>query len=340
MSELEKLASLEAQVEELFSAASTLEDFLDIRRRFLGRQGELSRLMSELRELSPELRPVIGKKANLIKKKLENRIDEEIRRKEEQKSRRGLLGTGPETTLPGIWNPAGRVHPVVQVHDRICGILENLGFQLAEGPEIETDYYNFEALNFPKGHPAREMQDTFFIEEEIVLRTQTSPVQIRVMEKMKPPLRIYAPGKVFRRDMDVSHTPMFHQVEGFWVDRGITFGHLKGVLMVFAEELFGEGIPVRFRPSFFPFTEPSAEVDIGCQICLGRGCRVCDGSGWVEILGAGMVHPELFRRVGYDLREFTGLAFGMGVERITMLKYGINDIRLFFENDLRFLRQF
>lgn len=336
----EKLEHIERQIEELLISASKLEDFLQIRQRFLGRQGELTGVIREFGRLSPELRPVIGKKANQIKQKLANRLDEEIRKDEERKQQQDHPGISQDNTLPGIWNPAGKAHPITRVHDRICGILEHLGFQLADGPEIETDYYNFEALNFPKGHPAREMQDTFFIEGDTLLRTQTSPVQIRVMEKTKPPLRIYAPGKVYRRDMDVSHTPMFHQVEGFWVDRDITFGHLKGVLMIFAEELFGEGIPVRFRPSFFPFTEPSAEVDIGCQICRGQGCRVCDGSGWVEILGAGMVHPELFRRVGYDPGEYTGFAFGMGVERITMLKYEINDIRLFFENDLRFLQQF
>jgi phenylalanyl-tRNA synthetase alpha chain len=239
-----------------------------------------------------------------------------------------------------VWNPPGRVHPISQVLDEISGILENLGFKIAEGPEIETDYYNFEALNIPKGHPAREMQDSFFIEDEIVLRTQTSPVQIRVMERQKPPLRIYAPGRVYRKDLDASHSPMFHQVEGLWVDRGIAFSDLKGILMLLAEQLFGEGTPVRFRPSFFPFTEPSAEVDIECQICRGKGCRVCGNSGWMEILGSGMVHPGLFRRVGYDPAEYTGFAFGLGVERIAMLKFGINDIRLFFENDLRFLKQF
>ena len=333
-----KLGELESQVTELLAQAGKAEDFLQIKQRFLSKQGEISSLLKGIREIPPELRPVFGQRVNQIKQLLEDRIAEAARQAES--GRAPGRGETPDLTLPGVWNPPGRIHPISQVLDEIREILEDLGFQIAEGPEIETDYYNFEALNIPPGHPAREMQDSFYLDDEIVLRTQTSPVQIRVMEKQKPPLRIYAPGRVYRRDMDVSHTPMFHQVEGLWVDRGITFSDLKGVLMLFAEQLFGEGTPVRFRPSFFPFTEPSAEVDIGCRICRGQGCRVCGNSGWLEILGAGMVHPGLFRRVGYDPAEFTGFAFGLGVERIAMLKFGINDIRLFFENDLRFLKQF
>ena len=333
-----KLGELESQVTELLAQAGKPEDFLQIKQRFLGKQGEISNLLKGIREIPPESRPIFGQRVNQTKQLLEDRIAEAARQAES--GRAPDRGETLDLTLPGVWNPPGRIHPISQVMDEIREILEDLGFLIAEGPEIETDYYNFEALNIPKGHPAREMQDSFYLEEEIVLRTQTSPVQIRVMEKQKPPLRIYAPGRVYRRDMDVSHTPMFHQVEGLWVDRGITFSDLKGVLMLFAEQLFGEGTPVRFRPSFFPFTEPSAEVDIGCRICRGEGCRVCGNSGWLEILGAGMVHPGLFRRVGYDPAEFTGFAFGLGVERIAMLKFGINDIRLFFENDLRFLKQF
>jgi phenylalanyl-tRNA synthetase alpha chain len=334
----QKLGELESQVTELLAQAGKAEDFLQIKQRFLGKQGEISNLLKGIREIPPEVRPVFGQRVNQTKQLLEERIAEAARQAES-----GRAPGSAETldlTLPGVWNPPGSIHPIAQVLDEIREILEDLGFQIAEGPEIETDYYNFEALNIPKGHPARDMQDSFYIEDEVVLRTQTSPVQIRVMEKQKPPLRIYAPGRVYRRDMDVSHTPMFHQVEGLWVDRGITFSDLKGVLMLFAEQLFGEGTPVRFRPSFFPFTEPSAEVDIQCHMCRGKGCRVCGNSGWLEILGAGMVHPGLFRRVGYDPAEFTGFAFGMGVERVAMLKFGINDIRLFFENDLRFLKQF
>ena len=215
-----------------------------------------------------------------------------------------------------------------------------MGFEIEEGPEVELDYYNFEALNMPKNHPARDMQDTFYISEDVVIRTHTSPVQIRVMEKRKPPVRIIAPGKVYRCDADVSHTPMFHQVEGLMVDTDIAFTDLKGVLQLFIHSIFGPDTPVRFRPSFFPFTEPSAEVDIGCIFCAGKGCRVCKNTGWLEILGAGMINPRVFEFVGYDPEAYTGFAFGMGVERITMLKYSIDDIRLFYENDLRFLRQF
>jgi phenylalanyl-tRNA synthetase alpha chain len=226
------------------------------------------------------------------------------------------------------------------VSREICDIFAGLGFSIVEGPEVELDYYNFEALNIPKDHPARDMQDTFYVEENIVLRTHTSPVQIRTMEKQKPPVRILSPGRVYRPDSDVSHTPMFHQIEGLLVDRGITFGDLKGVLTFFIKKVFGEETAIRFRPSFFPFTEPSAEVDIQCVMCHGTGCRVCGQSGWLEILGSGMVDPEVFKNVGYDPEEVSGFAFGLGLERIAMLKYGVSDIRLFFENEWRFLEQF
>jgi phenylalanyl-tRNA synthetase alpha chain len=234
----------------------------------------------------------------------------------------------------------GKIHPITRVSQEICGILMNLGFAVVEGPEVEFDYYNFEALNIPKDHPARDMQDTFYIEDDIVLRTHTSPVQVRIMEKQKPPVRIISPGKVYRPDSDVSHTPMFHQIEGLLVDKGITFGDLKGVLTYFVHQVFDKDTDIRFRPSFFPFTEPSAEVDIQCVMCRGEGCRVCGQTGWLEILGSGMVDPEVFKVVGYDPEVFSGFAFGLGVERIAMLKYGISDIRLFYENDQRFLKQF
>ncbi|MFS8542508.1 MAG: phenylalanine--tRNA ligase subunit alpha, partial [Limnochordales bacterium] len=238
------------------------------------------------------------------------------------------------------WGPVlGRRHPLTQVLDEIKRVFTGLGFEVVEGPEIETDWYNFEALNIPRDHPARDMQDTFFITDDIVLRTQTSPVQIRVMEAQEPPVRIIAPGKVFRVDADVTHSPMFHQVEGLYVDEHVTLAELKGTLTLMARELFGRR-PVRFRPSYFPFTEPSAEMDIQCIICDGAGCRLCKHEGWLEILGSGMVHPQVLRNVGYDPEKWSGFAFGMGVERIAMLKYGIDDIRLFFENDIRFLRQF
>ena len=242
--------------------------------------------------------------------------------------------------MPGRFVPCGRIHPVIQVRREICAIFASFGFSVVEGPEIELDYYNFEALNIPKDHPARDMQDTFYIEENIVLRTHTSPVQVRIMEKVQPPVRILSPGRVYRPDSDISHTPMFHQIEGLLVDKGISFGDLKGILTAFLKKVFGDKTILRFRPSFFPFTEPSAEVDIRCVMCSGRGCRVCGQSGWLEILGSGMVDPAVFKNVGYDPEVYTGFAFGLGLERIAMLKYGISDIRLFFENDIRFLRQF
>jgi phenylalanyl-tRNA synthetase alpha chain len=243
-------------------------------------------------------------------------------------------------TLPGKYPPPGRVHPLNTVLHEITDIFVTMGFDVEVGPEVELDYYNFEALNIPKDHPARDMQDTFYVTDEVILRTHTSPVQVRVMEKKKPPLRFIAPGKVYRCDADISHTPMFHQVEGLMVDEDISFSDLKGVLEVFLHRMFSRATPVRFRPSHFPFTEPSAEVDIGCILCSGVGCRVCKGSGWIEVLGAGMVNPRVFEMQGYDPERYTGFAFGMGVERITMLKYSIDDIRMYFENDVRFLRQF
>ena len=251
-----------------------------------------------------------------------------------------LLEEATDFTLPGRGMPVGAKHPITQVMERIVYDFERMGFEVAEGPEVELDYYNFEALNIPKNHPARDMQDTFYITDNMVLRTHTSPVQIRIMQTQQPPVKIIAPGKVYRSDSDVSHTPMFHQIEGLLVDKGITFGNLKSVIIQFVKLTFGDNTNVRFRPSFFPFTEPSAEVDIECQICSGNGCRVCKGTGWLEIMGCGMVDPAVFSSVNYNTDIYSGFAFGMGVERIAMLKYGINDIRLFFENDVRFLRQF
>jgi phenylalanyl-tRNA synthetase alpha chain len=247
---------------------------------------------------------------------------------------------GIDVSLPGRAVPPGYLHPITQINNRMCDIFSSLGFDIAEGPEVESDYYNFEALNFPKDHPARDMQDTFFVSENVVLRTHTSPMQIRTMEKNPPPVRIVCPGKVYRCDSDLTHTPMFHQVEGLLVDENISFGDLKGVLTTFVHQMFDDQTSLRFRPSFFPFTEPSAEVDILCVICRGKGCRVCSQTGWIEILGSGMVHPALYENVGYDADRYTGFAFGMGVERVAMLKYGIDDIRKFFDNDMRFLEQF
>ena len=309
-----------------------------IRIEFLGKKGQLQGLMKELRNVSPQEKPKLGKDINLLKKYVEQAIndkDASLGLKPFKKSSENF-----DTTLPGRKELTGTLHPITQVMEEITSIFFGLGFQVEEGPEIETDYYNFEALNIPKDHPARDMQDTFYIEDETVLRTHTSPVQIHVMENREPPLRIIAPGKVYRCDSDVSHTPMFHQIEGLMVDEGVSFSHLKGVMNIFLQEVFGKNTQIRFRPSFFPFTCPSAEVDIQCVMCNGKGCRVCSQTGWLEILGAGMVDPAVFESVDYDPEKWTGFAFGLGIERIAMLKFGINDIRLFFENDLRFLKQF
>jgi phenylalanyl-tRNA synthetase alpha chain len=312
----------------------------DIRIRFLGRKGELTGLMKGLGALSQEERPVVGQLVNTIKDEIESRIESALNQAREQEIRQRLQSERIDVTLPGRRSSSGTKHPITLVIEEVCDIFAGLGFSVAEGPEIEHDWYNFEALNFPPEHPARDMQDTFFVENNLLLRTHTSPVQIRTMLKQKPPVRIIAPGTVYRCDSDATHSPMFHQIEGLMVDKGVTFGDLKGMLTIFTNQLFGQKTGVRLRPSFFPFTEPSAEVDIACVICGGKGCRVCKQSGWLEILGAGMVDPEVYRHVNYDAEEISGFAFGMGIERIAMLKYGINDMRLLFENDVRFLRQF
>jgi phenylalanyl-tRNA synthetase alpha chain len=336
----EKLELLSAEAESALAAAKDKDEVMKIRTQFLGRKGSMSLLVKQLGTLPKEERPLAGQLINQIKSKLEQDIDRKLILINELEKNKELEGETLDITLPGRRLAVGKKHPVTQVTDEITAIFTVMGFEIAEGPEVELDFYNFEALNIPKDHPARDMQDTFYISEEIVLRTHTSPVQIRTMEKLTPPVRIISPGKAYRCDSDVSHTPMFHQVEGFMVGKDISFSHLKGVLTVFAHQMFGEDTAIRFRPSFFPFTEPSAEMDIQCVMCKGGGCRVCSGSGWLEILGSGMVHPAVFKKVGYDPQQVSGFAFGMGIERIAMLKYGIDDIRLFFENDLRFLQQF
>jgi phenylalanyl-tRNA synthetase alpha chain len=320
--------------------AETEEALLSIKTRYLGRKGLLTGLLRNVSQAPPEEKPLFGKRSNEIKQILTGAIDEALQGLSLKKREQALLLEKIDVTLPGRAVHPGRLHPIIRVSREICDIFAGLGFSVVEGPEIELDYYNFEALNIPKDHPARDMQDTFYIEDNIVLRTHTSPVQIRTMEKRKPPVRILSPGRVYRPDSDISHTPMFHQIEGLLVDKGITFGDLKGVLTFFIGKIFGEDTAIRFRPSFFPFTEPSAEVDIRCVMCRGAGCRVCGQSGWLEILGSGMVDPEVFKNVGYDPEEVSGFAFGLGLERIAMLKYGVSDIRLFFENDWRFLEQF
>lgn len=337
---IEKLDELKKQAREELGSVSDEAALQNLKARFLGKKGVITEILKGMKDLSPEERPKMGQLVNEAKTFVEELVESRLDSIREEKKNRSLFEERIDVTLPGKGLPAGAKHPVTQVMEEIVSIFERMGFEVAEGPEVETDYYNFEALNIPKNHPARDMQDTFYISDDVVLRTHTSPVQIRVMEKLKPPVKIIAPGRVYRNDSDVSHTPMFHQIEGLLVDEHVTFGDLKGVLTEFVRLVFGEGIGVRFRPSFFPFTEPSAEVDMQCMICGGKGCRVCKDTGWLEILGCGMVDPEVFKSVGYDSSKYSGFAFGMGIERITMLKFGINDIRLFFENDVRFLRQF
>lgn len=322
---------------EALKGAETTDAVEQLSVSYLGRKGLVTGFLRNVSSLPADERPMAGKKANEVKKSLEAAFKDavvEITRAAEE------ADEGIDVTLPGRSVTPGTLHPLTKITMEICEIFNKLGFETVEGPEIETDYYNFEALNIPKNHPARDMQDTFYISENTVLRTHTSPTQPRVMEKQDPPVRIIAPGKVYRCDSDLTHTPMFHQVEGLLVDEKISFGDLKGILTTFVHQMFDEKTSLRFRPSFFPFTEPSAEVDILCVMCRGEGCRVCSKTGWLEVLGAGMVHPAVFENVGYDTQKYTGFAFGMGVERITMLKYGIDDIRKYFENDIRFVGQF
>ena len=321
--------------------AATRRDLEEVRVKYLGKRGTLTQLLRSLPSLPAADRPLVGREANLAKTEIESELEGRGAVLEGVERRARLAADRPDLTLPGRRVVPGGLHPLTRVHDEIVDVFTGMGFAVAEGPEVELDYYNFEALNIPKDHPARDMQDTFYVGGEILLRTHTSPVQIRTMERRKPPVRIICPGRVYRRDpFDMTHSPVFHQVEGLAVDRGISMADLKGTLELFARELFGPDSRIRFRPSFFPFTEPSAEVDVICFLCKGGGCRVCKGSGWLEILGSGMVHPRILARMGYDTEEVTGWAFGMGIERIAMLRYGIDDLRLFFENDLRFLSQF
>lgn len=330
-----KKAFLE-EIETIYS----VQELFNLKAKYIGKRGIITEKIKNLGSLAPEERKTQGKILNELKSFIEEKLktkESELKQKEISEAlRKDFI----DITLPGKNYYFGGIHPVNKTLLEIIDIFRELGFTVEEGPEVELDYYNFEALNIPKNHPARDMQATFYITEDVVLRTHTSPVQVRVMEKKKPPLRFISPGKVYRCDSDITHTPMFHQVEGLMVDEDVSFCHLKGVLVYFLQRLFGENIPIRFRPSFFPFTEPSTEIDIGCIICNSKGCRICKGTGWLEVLGAGMVHPNVFKFAGYPEGKYTGFAFGMGVERLTMLKYGIDDIRLFFENDIRFLRQF
>jgi len=333
----DKLLELKTKALKELESISERSDIEELKQRYFGRKGLLTLLLKSLAELPKEERPAIGRLANQVKEDLTREfqfVSDFLTTKELEEE--SFL----DVTLPGRRIPRGHLHPITQITEEICTIFSTLGFKIVEGPEVELDYYNFEALNMPKDHPARDMQDTFYISDNVVLRTHTSPMQIRIMEKTLPPVSVVAPGKVYRPDSDISHTPMFHQVEGLLVDKGVSFGDLKGTLSTFVHQMFARDTKLRFRPGFFPFTEPSAEVDIQCVICKGDGCRTCSYTGWLEILGSGMVDPEVFKAVGYDLESISGFAFGIGVERIAMLKSGLNDIRLFFENDIRFLQQF
>ncbi len=308
--------------------------------RFLGRKADLVLLLRTIPELPPEERPEVGRVGNLIRKGLETAVEARRQELEAEQLVLGLEKERVDISLPGWRSPLGHLHLVTQTQREIEDIFVGMGYNVVEGPEIETEYYNFEALNTPADHPARSLHDTFFVSEQVVLRTQTSPMQVRTMEKQLPPVYVIVPGKTYRRDSDATHTPMFHQVEGLVVDEHITLADLKGTLETFTKAMFGADRKVRLRPHFFPFTEPSVEVDVSCMMCDGAGCRLCKKSGWLEILGAGMVDPNVFAFVDYDPEVYSGFAFGMGIERIAMLKHGVNDLRLFFENDLRFLRQF
>ncbi|BAP54326.1 phenylalanyl-tRNA synthetase, alpha chain [Thioploca ingrica] len=337
---MQELSQLINQAQQAIFQAPDLATLEQLRVQWLGKKGVLTEQLKQLGHLPPQQRPQAGQAVNEAKRTLQQAIETRRTALQSAQLATQLAAERIDVTLPGRGQPKGGLHPITQILQRIEKLFIQIGFSIEEGPEIEDDYHNFEALNIPAHHPARAMHDTFYFDEHLLLRTHTSPVQIRVMKTRQPPLKIIAPGRVYRCDSDLTHTPMFHQVEGLMVDTNVTFADLKGILDDFLQHFFGRNLQVRFRPSYFPFTEPSAEVDIQCVVCNGGGCRVCKQSGWLEILGCGMVHPNVFSQVGIDNEQYTGLAFGIGVERLAMLYYGVNDIRLFFENDLRFLRQF
>lgn len=337
MSDLEALLK-QATTEIL--ASTDLKILDNYRILYLGKKGQLTEYLKTLGQLPPEERPQIGQKVNIAKQKIQELIEQKTVQLQQNQITHQLAAETIDVTLPGRKQTMGSLHPVTKTRNRIETLFAQMGFSIMDGPEIEDDYHNFEALNIPAWHPARAMQDTFYFPDGTVLRTHMSPVQIRTMENTRPPLRIIAMGRVYRRDFDLTHTPMFHQIEGLMIDKNVSFADLKGVLTEFLQAFFEAPVPIRFRPSYFPFTEPSAEVDIGCQNCAGKGCRICKNTGWLEVLGCGMVHPNVFQFVGIDSEQYTGWAFGAGLDRLTMLRYGITDLRTLFENDLRFLRQF
>lgn len=338
----QQLKTLKKEAVEALRAADSVAQLNELRVKYLGKKGSLTSILRGLGSLSAGERPRVGQMVNLVRGEIEEMLENKGQSLKKAELSARLAAEKIDVTLPGRTNCVGGLHPLTLTMDRIKAIFMQMGFTVAEGPEVEQDHFNFEALNLPKDHPARDMQDSFYITEEILLRTHTSPVQARTMQEHEPnsPIRIIAPGKVYRRDYDATHSPMFTQVEGLVVDQEIRFSDLKGMLEMFIHQIFNENVGVRFRPSFFPFTEPSAEVDISCVMCKGKGCRVCKGTGWLEILGSGMVHPRVLEMSGYDPKKVSGFAFGMGVERIAMLLYGIDDLRLFYDNDMRFLRQF
>lgn len=338
------MRNLQEIVSEAMSLMDSIEDPVElenVKARYLGKNGELTELLKGLGKLPAEDRPIAGSLINQAKNQLEDTLKCRRNAIRERELEAKLTEEALDVTLPGRGLGIGGLHPVTQTLIRIEALFNSIGFDVASGPEIETDFYNFTALNIPENHPARAMHDTFYVDNGNLLRTHTSPVQIHYMQNNSPPIKVIAPGRVYRCDSDVTHTPMFHQVEGLWIDENANFAALKGILADFMAHFFErDDLPVRFRPSFFPFTEPSAEMDIGCVMCHGKGCRVCSHTGWLEVLGCGMVHPNVLKHVGIDSERYIGFAFGMGVERLTMLRYGVNDLRLFFENDLRFLKQF
>ena len=337
----EKIEQLKAAAAESLKSASTREDLEALRIKYLGKKGELTGLLKQLGSVAPEERPKIGQLVNEAKSKIESAINESRDKLARAAKELKLAGEAVDITMPAKEKKVGVLHPLNRVLNDMIDIFKSMGFDVVDGPEVETDHYNFECLNVPADHPARDMQDTFYLADKLLLRTQTSAAQIRTMETRKPPIRVICPGRVFRADeVDATHSPVFHQIEGLVVDKGITTCDLKGVLEQFAREIYGKETEVRFRPSFFPFTEPSVEVDVTCSECGGKGCRVCKGSGWIEILGAGMVHPNVLKCCGIDPEEYSGFAFGIGLDRLTTTKYKISDIRLLFENDKRFLEQF
>jgi len=337
---VDDLTGLVKEAEAAIAAAGELQALEQIRVQYLGKKGLLTEQMKSLGKLSAEERPAAGQAINLAKGRVQQALEQRKLAMQEAVLNARLEAEKIDVTLPGRGQASGGLHPVSMTLARIESLFSQLGFSITEGPEIEDDFHNFEALNIPESHPARAMHDTFYFDAHTLLRTHTSPVQVRTMEQQQPPLRLIAPGRVYRCDSDLTHTPMFHQIEGLLVDEQVSFADLKGILDDFLRNFFEQELAVRFRPSYFPFTEPSAEADIQCVMCGGKGCRVCSHTGWIEILGCGMVHPEVFRHVGIDSEKYSGFAFGLGVERMAMLRYGVNDLRLFFENDLRFLQQF